>query len=193
MPKTFIFKVNDEPQFQGQLLTARCSANTKNGTRCKRNCIIGYEYCYSHLESEQQLKIKDSTIPEAEKGLFAFNRKKGPNETIFKKDQIITPYNGQNISHAETTARYGDFTAPYAVEVGKRVIDSALQRGVGSLANTNPKKNNATFVVSTRNNIPSAKVKATKPIKNNQEIFLSYGRAYRLHEPSVSFVTKTTR
>lgn len=193
MPKKFIFNVDDEPQFEGQLLTSRCSANTKNGTRCKRNCIIGYEMCYSHLASEQNLKIKDSTIPQAEKGLFAFDRRKGPDETIFKKDQTITQYNGENISPAQKTARYGNKTAPYAVEVGRRVIDSALQRGVGSLANTKPAHNNATFSVSTRNNIPSAKIKATKPIKNNQEIFLSYGRAYRLHDPSVSFVTKTTR
>jgi hypothetical protein len=193
MPKEFIFKINDENQFQGQLLTSKCSANTKNGARCKRNCIIGYEYCYSHLESEKQLKIKDSTIPQAEKGLFAFNRKKAPNETIFKKDQVITEYNGENISPAQKTARYANKTAPYAVEVGRRVIDSALQRGVGSLANTKPNHNNASFSVSTRNNTPSAKVKATKPIKNNQEIFLSYGRSYKLHDPAVSFTTKNTR
>ena len=193
MPKKFIFKVNDETQFEGQLLTSRCSANTKTGTRCKRNCIIGYEMCYSHLASEQNLKIKDSTIPQAEKGLFAFDRRKGPNETIFKKDQTITKYNGETITQVEKQNRYGNKTAPYAVQVGRRIIDSALERGVGSLANTRPAHNNATFSVSTRNNIPSAKIKATKPIKNNQEIFLSYGPAYALHDPSVSIQTKTTR
>ena len=193
MPKKFTFNVDDEPQFEGQLLTSRCSAITKSGTRCKRYCIIGYEMCHSHLGSEKFLKIKDSTIPQAEKGLFAFDRKKGPNETIFKKDQVITQYNGETITQAEKQNRYGNKTAPYAVQVGRRIIDSALQRGVGSLANTRPAHNNATFSVSTRNNIPSAKLKATKPIKNNQEIFLSYGPAYALHDPSVSFVTKTTR
>ena len=70
MPKTFFFKINQQPYFEGQLLTSRCSARTKRGTRCKRNCIIGYEYCFSHLETEKELKIKDSTIsfPKQKKG-----------------------------------------------------------------------------------------------------------------------------
>ena len=147
------------------------------------------------FRNRKRIKNKrlDYFVPQAEKGLFAFNRRKGDNDTIFRKDQVIADYNGENISPAQKIQRYANKTAPYGVEVGRRVIDSALKRGVASLANTNPNNNNATLSVSTRNAIPSAKIKATKPIKNNREIFLSYGRSYRLHDPTVSFVTKNTR
>ncbi len=192
MPKKFIFKVNNVPQFEDTLYTGRCLAHTKKGTRCKRHCIIGYEYCYSHLESEMELKIKDSTIPQAQKGLFAFNKKKEPNDIIFRKDEEISQYNGENIHNATRNQRYGQYNAPYGLQItNDNFIDSALKRGVGSLANTRNNGNNARFSVNTRNR--TAKIIATKPIRNNTEIFVPYGRSYRLNEPNVSFQTKNTR
>ena len=41
-----------------KLHTGRCSAHTKAGTRCKRHCIIGYEYYYAHLEKKKNQKLK---------------------------------------------------------------------------------------------------------------------------------------
>lgn len=192
MPKKFIFNINNQPHFEGQLYTGRCRAHTKAGTRCKRNCIIGFEYCFTHLESEKELKIKDSTIPEANKGLFAYNHRKGNNEVLFRRGDTISQYNGENINTHTLDERYSDKTAPYAVEVSRdRYVDSALKRGVASLANVKPNHNNASFSINQVNK--TVKIKATKPIKNNQEIFLSYGRQYRLHEPNTSFITKNTR
>ena len=70
-------------------------------------------------------------------------------------------------------------------------VDSALKRGVASLANTRNNNNNARISANTANK--TITLKATKPIRNNQEIFVSYGRAYRLNEPNVRFATKNTR
>lgn len=192
MPKKFIFKINNEPQFEGKLYTGRCMAITRAGTRCKRHCIIGYEYCYTHLETEKDLKIKDSTIPQADKGLFAYNRRSGNNEILFGPNDPIIPYNGETINRNTLDDRYLEYTAPYAIDVSSgQYIDSALKRGVGSLANTNPSRRNARISVDKRNK--TASLKAIKNIRNNQEIFVSYGREYRLHEPNTSFTTKNTR
>jgi hypothetical protein len=90
--------------------------------------------------------------------------------------------------------RHGNKTALYAVEVGSRVIDSALKRGVGSIANTSPNGNHATISVYTRNNQASATIKVAKSIRNSEEIFTSYGGSwYKLKDRTVSFVTKNTR
>jgi hypothetical protein len=192
MPKKFVFSVNNDVQFEGKLHTGRCSAHTKAGTRCKRHCIIGYEYCYTHLEKDKELKIKDSTIPQADKGLFAFNHTKPDNQVIFRKDQTIADYNGQLINEATRQQRYGQYTAPYAIRIGPNTIsDGALRRTVGSLANTRPGHNNATISVNPQ--MRTAKIKATQPIRNNNEIFVSYGRSYQLHQPNVRFATKNTR
>ena len=191
MPKKIVFSVNNDVQFEGKLHTGRCSAHTKAGTRCKRHCIIGYEYCYTHLEKEKELKIKDSTIPQADKGLYAFNHTKPANEILFRRDQTITDYNGQHINEAQLNQRYGEYTAPYTVRINQNYyVDSALKRSVGSLANTS-NNNNARLSTNTVNK--TIKLKATKPIRNNQEIFVSYGRAYQLNEPNVRFATKNTR
>ncbi len=192
MPKKFIFKINNEPHFEGKLYTGRCMATTKAGTRCKRHCIIGYEYCYTHLETEKDLKIKDSTIPQADKGLFAYNRKSGNNDILFEPNDSIIKYNGEKINRDTLNDRYLQYNAPYAIDISSgQYIDSALKRGIGSLANTNPSHNNARFAIDRINKTTS--LKATKNIRNNQEIFVSYGRAYRLHEPNTSFTTKNTR
>jgi hypothetical protein len=94
MPKKFVFSVNNAQQFEGKLYTGRCSGLTKGGSRCKRNCIIiGFEYCFLHLKKEQQLKIKDSTIPQADEGLFAIDKSEPANETIFRAGDTISKYN----------------------------------------------------------------------------------------------------
>jgi hypothetical protein len=42
------------------------------------------------LESEKNLKVQNSNIPNAGKGLFAFNSKENENETLFRKGDKIT-------------------------------------------------------------------------------------------------------
>jgi len=71
-----------------------------------------------------------------------------------------------------TAARYADKTGPYVAKMSQnKYMDAAKIRGIRSLANTLPNHNNATLSVSHN----SVSLKATKNIKNGDEIFLSYG------------------
>jgi hypothetical protein len=193
MPKEFVFKVDGQETFRKRLYSGRCQGITKTGQRCKRNCIIGFEYCPIHLQTVEHLKIKDSNLPNAGKGLFVSDNTKGPHEVVFRKNDTIAPYNGEVITQHVLNERYGIHTAPYAVRItNNAVIDSAAKRGVGSLANTYPGHNNSNLkTVRLSHTNPSAKLAATKPIRNNQEIYLSYGQGrYQVNEPGVHFYTK---
>lgn len=192
MPKEFVFKIDGHETFRKRLLTGRCQGHTKTGLRCKRKCIIGFEYCPVHLQSIKHLKIKDSNIPNAGKGLFAVDNTLGQNAIVFETDDPIAQYNGELINHAELDRRYGeDNTAPYAVGISNNVIiDAAAERSVASIANQNPGHTNAAFV----NDVARRKsrIKATRNIRNNREIYLAYGHGYRLPhlEPWVEYYTK---
>ena len=90
-------------------------------------------------------------------------------------------------------ARYANHNSPYAVQISNNnIIDCACKRGVGSVINTNPGHNNAKFSVSNQNHNPTAKIKASKNIRNNSEIYLAYGNAFNLNDGS-SNITKNGR
>jgi hypothetical protein len=137
----------------------------------------------------KNLKIKSSTIANANKGLFAYN-KRLPNDTVlFKPDDKIIDYLGDRIDNNELNRRYGDNTAPYALKITNNdYIDASTRRGIGSLANkpsphnANPllRHSNAKFTINHRNH--NASIKATKNIRNNDEILTSYGRNYRIED-----------
>ena len=190
MPYQFKF-TSPTTDFSCNIETKRCEGINKNGLRCKRKVGIGTPLCFSHLEKTKQIKIKKSTLPDAGKGLFAVNKQKEPNEIIFRQGDTIIPYAGEkNVTNQELTNRYGDYTAPYAVQYSdNKNEDAACKRGVGSLANRNRGNlNNARLYPNRRNG--SIFLRATKNIRNNNEIFVPYGRHYRLNEEGVSNQTK---
>ncbi len=59
--------------------------NQKSGIRCERKCIIGFEYGFTHLPIEKHLRIADSEIQGAGKGLFA----KSISESAENKDKKL--------------------------------------------------------------------------------------------------------
>jgi hypothetical protein len=86
--------------------------------------------------------------------------------------------------------RYLENTAPYTVQIKRDLnVDCGCKRGVGALANTKPNHNNATLSVF-RN---KAFIKATRNIKNNEEIYLACGRSYKVNEEGVRHETKYFR
>jgi hypothetical protein len=139
------------------------------------------------------LKVKESTIKRIGKGLFVVDPKKEKGEIIFRpKDrEAIISYGGEVIDEDELNHRYGEYTAPYALEVKKdKYLDGACRRGVGSLINSGGKRNNARLTVYTNTNGESiGNVRATKNIKNGEEIFVSYGNEYDMDE-STNHITK---
>lgn len=190
MPYKFVFKVGNNEYFSANVESFQCQEQTRAGHQCTRTTVIGSPYCYTHLLYIHRLRIKKSTIPNAGKGLFAMTGRPG-NEILFREEDTICEYHGEVIDKDTLDERYGEFTAPYAVEVNEdRFIDSSTARGVGSLANSKPRHQNAHLTVY-RNRVF---VKATKNIRNNKEIFCSYGRGgYKNDEEGVVHSTTYVR
>jgi hypothetical protein len=188
MPYYFTFKINNEEVFKTQLESIRCTEITKKGNRCKRQTVIGSTFCSTHLAYNHHLQIKESNIPNANLGLFAFDPlHSNSNEILFKKGTTIVKYQGEIIDRDELNNRYQFHTAPYAVKISNnRYEDGAKVRGVGSLANTKPNHNNAKLSISNKG---IASLKATKNIRNHNEILVSYGPAFKLNEPDVTYST----
>lgn len=137
----FQFKMKDintlETIFEGDLETRRCTAHNKSGTQCRRQVTVGLPFCYQHRKSKQKLTVKQSGIPEAGKGLFVNSNLHGPNEIVFRKNDKICSYDGEVLTGTQISERYGNHTAPYALELPHdRVIDASLVRGLGSSANS---------------------------------------------------------
>lgn len=184
---TFVFKVNDEVLYRTKLESVRCVEHTVKGSRCKRICVFGSPFCSAHLASLHYLQIKPSRIPHAGKGLYAVHpRDSNSNEVLFRRGEIICAYKGEVINKEELVDRYSDKTPPYVVGVSENVYeDGARIRGIGSLANTNAGHTNATISVYRGR----ASLKATRSIRSGDEIYLAYGRAYKLHQPGVESYT----
>ena len=184
----FSFFINHVLHFRGHLDCERCQGRTKQGNRCKRRTCIGTGLCYTHLQNEKHLRIKNSTIPNAGKGLFAMDKTKAPDEIIFRSGTKIIAFDGELVDSDTLEDRYGDTTAPYGAHINRdRFEDGALHRGVGTLVNQSPRANmtNARFGVS-RNRIV---LFTTKNIRNGQEILVRYGNEYRFDE-NTQYTTK---
>ncbi len=178
--KFVFYNPNNTVKFNCNLQCQQCEAFTKAGNRCKKRVCIGVPYCYTHLLYNKNLKIKKSNIPNAGNGLFALNPKLENNAIIFKKGQIIANYEGEKLNQNNIDQRYGRYTAPYAIRWKKdNIIDAACKRGIASLANNNRGNINNAELISNRN---GAALKAKNNIKNNEEIYASYGSSYRYNE-----------
>jgi hypothetical protein len=197
MVYTFIYTVNGQVTFSGNLQGRRCIGHCRNGRRCSRRSVIGCPYCYQHLKSERHLRIKPSTIQNAGKGLFAEDSTQAPNGVIFRRNDPIIEYIGETIDSVELNRRYHQHTAPYAIQVrgnnnNPLYIDAATIRGVGSLSNHIARRDqNAELVVNFQNN--TARLRATKIIRNGDEIFVNYGHEYHINEADVQYTTKGVR
>jgi SET domain-containing protein len=138
------------------------------------------------------LRIKDSLIQGAGKGLFAIDAKKQPNEVIFRTNAFICKYHGERINLQTLVSRYSYNTGPYAVSLGNNMFeDGACHRGVGSIPNHAVGSTaNAKFSIGRENGQRVIKLVAIKNIKNDKEILINYGRSYQLVNPNIQFQTK---
>ncbi len=192
MPQRFRFEVNENNEWvikhEAILNAQRCLGHSKNGQRCKRKCIIGFEYCPTHLESIKKLKIKTSTIPNAGKGLFVSDKTKGPNDIVFRNNDKIVVYNGVLKSMEQKQQQYGNHTAPYGMIIPgtNNIIDAGDKRGVASLVNHKAFTYANTRFKEIRENHRAVGIEivAKQNIKNGSELFSTYGNAYRFNEPT---------
>ena len=178
--------------FQCPLKKYQCiHVNPNTGRRCQRKQYIGFNLCFQHLATDKRLKIKESTIRGAGKGLFAYN---GTNndEIVFKMGERIIDYNAEIITTEEINKRYGeDNTAPYTVRINKDLVeDGACQRSSASIANNRPLSySNTKFYLYNK----KIYLKAIKNIRNNQEITIDYGNEYIMNQEGNQHETKYIR
>lgn len=193
MPYKFTFDDEDNDEnvhFECMLQCSRCTGTCADGTQCKRTVCIGLPLCWQHLKRDKHVRIQESLIPGAGKGAFAADTTRGPNEIVFKPGDKIVDYTGEVLTKDEIDARFGKFTAPYAFEVLKKrgnnpgkIIDAACSRGVGSNVNhATGNRTNARFSIWYRDGQSHSSLKATKNIRNGDEILVNYGREYKMHE-----------
>ena len=172
MTYKFVFKANDA-KFACNLMCATCVAQTSNGNQCKNRTCIGVDYCWVHLLSMRQLRIKPSSIEGAGSGLFAMNNNK-KDEILFRKNDIVIEYNGELINEEVLNTRYKTHTAPYGIQITKdQIEDGACKRGIGSIANHSYSPN-VKYAIRGKRIV----LIAIKNIKHNNEILANYGNTY---------------
>ena len=159
----------------------QCQFIKPNRQRCKKRCVIGIPLCWIHSLQEYKVKVRESNIPNAGLGLFVDDKDSDDNEIVFKNGELICLYNGEIINQHKLNERYSRFTAPYAIELHKKVFeDGAIERGIGSLINhTTRAKANVRFSISREN---KCNIVAIKNIRNNQELLINYGSSYKFNE-----------
>jgi hypothetical protein len=118
--QTFQFKINGEVAFQGRLRSTPCSAHTANGP-CKNRAVFTASICWVHLLQANHLRVKDTQYG---RGLFAQQHGLEPRQPVFKKDQAIIQYGGQEITMKDIEERYGGHT----VLLTRSSRDPALQK-----------------------------------------------------------------
>ena len=189
MPHYFHFRA-ETADFDAELITERCSYVKENHSRCKNRVSIGLDLCWQHTRKQYHIRVGKSNIPHAGNGLFAYNPVLGENDIVFRANDFICLYNGETINEAEVEERYGENnTAPYTFKVQKDVFeDAAISRGIGSLINNsrNSGHRNNCRITSYRGR---ARIKATQSIRNNMELLVCYGNAYRFEEEGVESST----
>lgn len=197
MPYKYQFDDNNAGgrHFECQLQCNRCTyVNETTQNRCRRN-VFGLRMCWQHTIMVSHLRIKESTLPNAGKGLFVQSKNHANNAIVFRNPNVICSYIGEHLTNDQLDQRYGrDRTANYATQGITRNdnIDSACLRGIGSLINHNNNPN-AEIRLQRVGGQQMVRVVAIRPIRNGQEIFINYGPQYIFNEPNVSAVTKTGR
>ena len=117
-----------------------------------------------------------------------------PNAIIYRDWQVILYFNGFPLTDEEYDQKYSVFTAPYVVGSKARpdapLTDAALFRSVA--ANHRPESTcNANFEARypTQHHTGPFKyaIVARKNIKVGREIYVNYGRTYRINRPGSAF------
>ena len=159
------------PPRQSIRKSKRCVSKTKKDVQC-RKCTAHSEKCWIHLAANDNLRIKPSNIINGGKGLFSWKKS-------IPRGRIIGKYTGRLRTTQQLDRRYGHKVAKYAICNSRgrcidanHTTDSAVRFANDS--HGSPFQNNAK--IKGRNTI--FRLKATKTVRPNQEIFTPYGREY---------------
>ena len=162
----------------------RCQAMSEDGHRCKRNTIKYADYCFQHSRRIGGIDIHRSTIPQANKGLYA--HRDLPRNTRFRYGRF--PQDA--LTHHELQQKYpGQEHIQYGLcdTAGRWCMDGcSTQSGWARYANDprgTHRQPNAELSVVRRQGRTIGNLILTRPVKAGQEILVRYGRSYWRHHP----------
>jgi hypothetical protein len=153
---------------QGIRKSQQCVSNTLKEQRCRKR-TAHTQKCWIHLAKQNNLRIKPSNIPNAGKGLFAW-KKSIPRARLFpsirveNKQKRISSKIRRRTARAICNKRGRCVDSTYTTDAAARFVNDS--KGT-SFQNNSKIKGNQIF-----------RLKATRTIPANNEIFTSYGREY---------------
>lgn len=171
----------------------QCTAIGSNGRRCKLRTCVSLPYCWIHAKKLLNVAVKTSTIPGAGLGLFTTAR--------IPRGAWVAPLLGEEVDEATVTDRYGEYNAPYVLEIDSTgtMYDGACMKYVGHNANAmfgnvmrsgrdagkrRSVERGTNARIALREGEPWIRAKAA--IQPNTEVLVNYGREYLL-DPDVSY------
>jgi len=146
----------------------RCIAVKRNGEQCGARTKHGSR-CWNHMQRDLGLRIKQSGIVGAGKGLWTSDPR--------KTNERITKYTG-DIS-MDSDQEHGG--SKYVLQLSKSVsLDAARTDTAAGRMINDPRgsgfQKNTKFVLDNR--ARTVRIVATRPLKSNTELFLPYGDKY---------------
>lgn len=194
MPYKFKFNDLEDPEnnFSCLLHCSQCLHMNNKNIRCKNTTCRGVPLCWIHLLKEKKLRIKKSSIKNAGLGLWVVDTSKKNTQNVFKKDEVIIAYIGENLTPEILSKRYNEKTAIYGLCELNVCVDSACVRGAASYINHSSSSKKINVYFDFDDSTGQFIIVAKKNIKNNTELFISYGKQYRINENTV-YSTKPTR
>lgn len=127
--------------------------------------------CWQHLEKEDHLRIKKSSIPRAGDGLYTTVRR--------KKGERITTYDGQVVVNPPA-----DWGGAYVLQLKKHpptFVDAKRTDSAPGRYSNNCRRgqcvNNAHMRPTLQRGVQGS-IKATRPIAAGKEVYTAYGRSY---------------
>lgn len=167
----------------------RCTAIKPDGTQCGRTtCVIG-PMCWQHTQQHYKVRVKPAKYG---MGLFAEKIGGKPGEIVFKQNDficwyavgkktpqaLITTKEGVRIPYALGQGRSTDVYNPYKTNdfPGRYANDP---NDVSDISKYSINKGNAKTIIGTSGRFKNtAYLRATKVIRQGEEILHNYGRAY---------------
>ena len=179
MPQHYALSHNNQRVFECDLASMQCEANGKTGKRCSNKTVIGVKLCWQHLRGLKHLRIKQSTVAGAGKGVFADDPRRPAGAVVFAKDSVIIEYDGERMNSAKSLERYKNMEneerARYLLIFAgdnvdnDKIVDGACMRSVGSMIVQNVES--MENVIMTDSAAKPFVVKATRDIVNGDELF----------------------
>ena len=121
-----------------------------DGKRCKRPVIIVYELCFQHKRADDEVVVKKSPISHAGNGLYADNITDN-DDIIFRKGDRICQYDGENVTADVLQQRYGNNTAPYAIQLNLGLLVHVVHQHESSIIRLLVVKNGAIWFMNVAN------------------------------------------